>query len=339
MRLRELDYDLPEALIAREPLPERDQARMLILGRATGRVEHSRFYKLPRHLREGDLLVFNNTRVLPARLIARKESGGEVELLMVRPVDPPAGAWIALARTHRPLREGARLTLADGHVLVVLGYQRPGRPLVASADATSITEILQEAGQLALPHYIRREITAADTSDYQTIYAEPPGAVAAPTAGLHFSPQLFEDLTAAGVRTAFLTLHIGPGTFIPVRTPEIEQHAMEAEWYTIPAATVAAVALAQRVGGRVIAVGTSSARALESWAITEDTEGFTGLFIAPGFRFKRVDAMVTNFHMPRSTVLALVMALAGREAILNAYQEAIRHRYRFLSYGDGMLIV
>ncbi len=339
MRLRELDYDLPEALIAREPLPERDQARMLILERSTGRVEHSRFYKLPRHLREGDLLVFNNTRVLPARLIARKESGGEVELLMVRPVDPPAGAWIALARTHRPLREGARLTLADGHVLVVLGYQRPGRPLVASADATSITEILQEAGQLALPHYIRREITAADTSDYQTIYAEPPGAVAAPTAGLHFSPQLFEDLTAAGVRTAFLTLHIGPGTFIPVRTPEIEQHAMEAEWYTIPAATVAAVALAQRVGGRVIAVGTSSARALESWAITEDTEGFTGLFIAPGFRFKRVDAMVTNFHMPRSTVLALVMALAGREAILNAYQEAIRHRYRFLSYGDGMLMV
>ncbi len=222
---------------------------------------------------------------------------------------------------------------------MVLGYQRPGRPLVASADATSITEILQEAGQLALPHYIRREITAADKSDYQTIYAEPPGAVAAPTAGLHFSPQLFEDLTAAGVRTAFLTLHIGPGTFIPVRTPEIEQHAMEAEWYTIPAATVAAVALAQRVGGRVIAVGTSSARALESWAITEDTEGFTGLFIAPGFRFKRVDAMVTNFHMPRSTVLALVMALAGREAILNAYQEAIRHRYRFLSYGDGMLMV
>ncbi len=339
MRLRELDYDLPEALIAREPLPERDQARMLILERSTGRVEHSRFYKLPRHLREGDLLVFNNTRVLPARLIARKESGGEVELLMVRPADTPAGAWIALARTHRPLREGARLRLADGHALVVLGYQRPGRPLVASADATSITEILQEAGQLALPHYIRREITAADKSDYQTIYAEPPGAVAAPTAGLHFSPQLFEDLTAAGVRTAFLTLHIGPGTFIPVRTPEIEQHAMEAEWYTIPAATVAAVALAQRVGGRVIAVGTSSARALESWAITEDTEGFTGLFIAPGFRFKRVDAMVTNFHMPRSTVLALVMALAGREAILNAYQEAIRHRYRFLSYGDGMLMV
>ena len=339
MRLRELDYELPEALIAREPMPERDQARMLVLERATGRVEHARFYKLPRHLREGDLLILNNTRVLPARLITRKESGGEVELLMVRPADAPAGAWIALARTHRPLREGARLMLADGRALVVLGYHRPGRPLIASADATSITEILQEAGQLALPHYIHREVTAADSSDYQTIYAEPPGAIAAPTAGLHFTPQLFAELTAMGVRTAFLTLHIGPGTFIPVRVPEIERHTMEAEWYTIPAATVAAVELARRVGGRVIAVGTSSARALESWAITEDTEGFTGLFIAPGFRFKRIDAMVTNFHMPRSTVLALVMALAGRDTILHAYQEAIRHRYRFLSYGDGMLIL
>ena len=339
MRLRELDYELPEALIAREPMPERDQARMLVLERATGRVEHARFYKLPRHLREGDLLILNNTRVLPARLITRKESGGEVELLMVRPADAPAGAWFALARTHRPLREGARLMLADGRALVVLGYHRPGRPLIASADATSITEILQEAGQLALPHYIHREVTAADSSDYQTIYAEPPGAIAAPTAGLHFTPQLFAELTAMGVRTAFLTLHIGPGTFIPVRVPEIERHTMEAEWYTIPAATVAAVELARRVGGRVIAVGTSSARALESWAITEDTEGFTGLFIAPGFRFKRIDAMVTNFHMPRSTVLALVMALAGRDTILHAYQEAIRHRYRFLSYGDGMLIL
>jgi len=339
MRLRELDYDLPEALIAREPLPQRDQARLLVLERATGQVEHSRFYKLPRHLREGDLLVLNNTRVLPARLIARKETGGEVELLMVRPADAPAGAWLALARSHRPLREGARLLLDNGRALVVLGYPRPGRPLLASADATPVEEILREAGQLALPHYIRRAVTAADSSDYQTVFAEPPGAVAAPTAGLHFTPELFEELAAIGVRTAFLTLHIGPGTFTPVRSPEIEGHTMEAEWYTIPAATVAAVELARRVGGRVIAVGTSSARALESWAITDDTEGFTGLFICPGFRFKRVDAMVTNFHMPRSTVLALVMALAGREAILNAYQEAIRHRYRFLSYGDAMLIL
>jgi S-adenosylmethionine:tRNA ribosyltransferase-isomerase len=166
-----------------------------------------------------------------------------------------------------------------------------------------------------------------------------PGAIAAPTAGLHFTEGLMNELAAVGIRSAFLTLHIGPGTFTPVRVPEIEHHSMESEWYTIPPATVAALDHARRVGGRVIAVGTSSARALESWAITGDTEGFTGLFICPGFRFKRVDAMVTNFHMPRSTVLALVMALAGRDAILRAYADAIRHRYRFLSYGDAMLIL
>ena len=175
MRLRELDYDLPEALIAGEPLPQRDQARVLVLERATRRIEHSRFYKLPRHLREGDLLVLNNTRVLPARLIARKESGGEVELLMVRPADAPAGAWLALARSHRPLREGARLLLDNGHALVVLGYQRPGRPLIASADSAPIEELLRENGRLALPHYIRRAVTAADSSDYQTIYRRAAG--------------------------------------------------------------------------------------------------------------------------------------------------------------------
>ena len=339
MRLTQLEYDLPDNLIAREPLDPRDQARMLVLDRQTGALEHARFYKLPRFLREGDLLVLNNTRVLPARLITRKESGGEVELLMVRPADTSPGAWIALARTHRALREGTRLLLPDGRVLIVVGYQRPGRPLIARADGLPMEDLLRESGMLALPHYIDREVNPGDAANYQTVYADPPGAIAAPTAGLHFTEALFSELATAGIRTALLTLHIGPGTFTPVRAPAIEQHSMEAEWYTIPPATVAAVELAQRVGGRVIGVGTSSARALESWAITGDTEGFTGLFIFPGFRFKRVDAMITNFHMPRSTVLALVMALAGRETILRAYNDAIRHRYRFLSYGDAMLIL
>jgi S-adenosylmethionine:tRNA ribosyltransferase-isomerase len=211
--------------------------------------------------------------------------------------------------------------------------------LIAAADGSSVADILQSSGRLALPHYIKREVTAADASDYQTVYAEPEGAVAAPTAGLHFTADVFAALAAAGIRTAFLTLHIGPGTFVPVREAEIERHAMEAEWYTIPAATAAAIAATRRLGGRLIAVGTSSARALESWAITDDREGFTGLFIAPAFRFKLIDGMITNFHLPRTTVLALVMALAGRDPVLNAYREAIRHRYRFLSYGDGMLIV
>jgi S-adenosylmethionine:tRNA ribosyltransferase-isomerase len=346
MRLSELDYDLPEELIAQEPLAQRDDARMLVLDRKSKSsehsCEHSRFYELARYLREGDLVVLNDTRVLPARLFAKKESGGSVELLMVRPVGPdegPAGAWIALARTHRVLRENARLILSDGHAIRIIGYARPGRPIVVSDDGTTIEKILERDGTLALPHYIHRSVTPADFEEYQTVYASRPGAIAAPTAGLHFTDNVFKAMADAGVRTANVTLHIGPGTFAPVRAPEIESHTMESEWFTIPRATQDAIAHTRRIGGRVIPVGTSATRALESWAITDDAEGFTGLFITPGFRFKLTDAMITNFHMPRTTVLALVMALAGRERILAAYREAIRHRYRFLSYGDAMLIV
>jgi S-adenosylmethionine:tRNA ribosyltransferase-isomerase len=258
---------------------------------------------------------------------------------MVREAIAPAGTWIALARTHRPLREGTRLILNNDRGLTVVGYERPGRPLIASADGTAIAEILHEAGALALPHYIGRPANDADLTDYQTVFASHPGAIAAPTAGRHFTPELLRELADAGIRTAFLTLHIGPGTFTPMRDAEVEGHSMEAEWYTIPPAAIGEIELARRVGGRVMAVGTSSTRALESWAVTGDTEGFTGLFIHPGFRFKVVDAMVTNFHMPRSTVLALVMALVGRETLIRAYAEAIRHRYRFLSYGDAMLVL
>ena len=342
MRLSELDYDLPEELIAQEPLARRDEARLLVLDRKTKSVEHSRFYKLVRHLREGDLIVLNDTRVLPARLFAQKESGGRVELLMVRPVEPPdgpAGAWIALIRTHRVLKDNARLTLGDGHVLKVIGYARPGRPIVVAEGELSINQIIERDGMLALPHYIHRDVGPADAGDYQTVYAAQPGAIAAPTAGLHFTDEVFKSLADAGIRTAKITLHIGPGTFAPVRAVDVESHSMESEWYTIPPATQAAIEHARRVGGRIISVGTSSTRALESWAITGAIEGFTGLFIHPGFRFKLADAMLTNFHMPRTTVLALVMAFAGRDQILAAYREAIRHRYRFLSYGDAMLIL
>jgi S-adenosylmethionine:tRNA ribosyltransferase-isomerase len=342
MRLSELDYDLPEELIAQEPLARRDEARLLVLDRKSKAIEHSRFYKLARHLREGDLIVLNDTRVLPARLFAQKESGGRVELLMVRPVEAtegPAGAWIALIRTHRALREDARLILGDGHALRIVGYARPGRPIVLAEGGTSIQQILERDGLLALPHYIHREVGPADADDYQTVYAAQPGAIAAPTAGLHFTDDVFKSLADAGIRTAKITLHIGPGTFAPVRTPEIESHTMESEWYTIPPATQDAIEHARRIGGRIIVVGTSSTRALESWAVTGAVEGFTGLFIHPGFRFKLADAMITNFHMPRTTVLALVMAFAGRDQILAAYRDAIRHRYRFLSYGDSMLIL
>lgn len=339
MRLSELDYELPPELIAQDPLEQRVQARLMVLDRRSGAIAHSRFYKLPGELREGDLLVLNDTKVIPARLIARKESGGAVELLLVRPSANAPHQWHALVRTHRALRVGTRLSIQDGGVLTVVAQCRPGRVLLESADSTSIEQIMAEAGMPALPHYIRRVPTPDDAEQYQTVYADKPGAIAAPTAGIHFTPELLNQLEGAGIRTAFITLHIGPGTFTPLRTAQVERHSMEAEWYTIPDPAGGAIELSRRVGGRLVAVGTSTVRALESYAITGDREGFTGLFIFPGFRFRLVDAMVTNFHMPRSTVLAMVMALAGRELTLSAYAEAVRHRYRFLSYGDAMLIL
>ncbi|MGH7948154.1 MAG: tRNA preQ1(34) S-adenosylmethionine ribosyltransferase-isomerase QueA [Candidatus Binataceae bacterium] len=339
MRLTELDYELPAELIAQEPLATRDDARMLVVNRRGGAIDHSRFYKLPRHLPEGDLLVLNDTRVIPTRLFARKESGARVELLLVRPVAEPAGGWLALARTHRPFRDDTRLLLDGDGGLRVVGYARPGRPIVVSENGASIDQLIQRHGTLALPHYIQRPARESDFADYQTVYAEHAGAIAAPTAGLHFTERSFAELSAVGVRTARVTLHIGPGTFAPLRAPEVESHTMESEWYSIPGAAVAAIEHARRTGGRVIAVGTSSVRALESYAVTGDREGFTGLFISPGFRFKLVDAMLTNFHMARTTVLAMVIAFAGRDLILDAYREAIRRRYRFLSYGDAMLIL
>ncbi|HTY54659.1 MAG TPA: tRNA preQ1(34) S-adenosylmethionine ribosyltransferase-isomerase QueA [Candidatus Binataceae bacterium] len=339
MRIGDLDYELPPELIAQHPLERRDEARLLVLDRKSGKLEHSRFYKLEQHLRDGDLLVINDTRVFPARLIARKETGGSVELLLVRPIPHPEGAWLALIRAHRALKDGSRLTLPDGSELKLVGYERPGRAIIVSDDARALSAIAERAGTLALPHYIRRSPAEEDSDAYQTVYAAKTGAIAAPTAGLHFTPELLKRLAEHGIRSAALTLHIGPGTFIPIRGAEVEAHSMEAEWYTIPPGAVRALEHCHRIAGRVIAVGTSSVRALESYAVTGDVEGFTGLFIHPGFRFKLCDAMITNFHMPRSTVLALVMAFAGREPVLNAYREAIRRRYRFLSYGDAMLIL
>lgn len=339
MKLSELDYDLPPELIAQEPLEQRDQARLLVVNRKARTIEHSRFYKLAEHLRDGDLIVLNDTRVIPARIFARKESGGRVELLFIRPADSPAGAWIAMARAHRGLRDGARIVLEDGTALFVASHTENGRPIIAAEGGASIAAILHREGLLALPHYIRREVGPADADSYQTVYAEREGAIAAPTAGLHFTDEMFRRLAEAGIRVARVTLHIGPGTFAPLRAAEVEAHSMEGEWFTIPEATLNAVAHARRTGGRIVAVGTSSVRALESWAITGEPEGTTGLFISPGFRFKIVDAKITNFHMPRTTVLAMVMALAGRDLVLDAYREAIRRRYRFLSYGDAMLIL
>src|SRR5260370_13371990 len=244
MRLSELDYDLPEELIAQEPLGRSDEARLLVLDRKSKTVEHSRFYKLVRHLRAGDLVVINDTRVLPARLFAQKEAGGRVELLLVRPIDGtvegrvevPAGAWVALVRTHGVLKENSRLILSDGHARRVVGYARPGRPIVVSEDQVSIEQILEHDGALALPHYIRRTVGPADSDDYQTVYASRPGAIAAPTAGLHFTDEVFKQMAEAGKSTATRTLHIGPGAFAPRRAGEVERHSMETERFTLLAA-------------------------------------------------------------------------------------------------------
>lgn len=339
MRLSELDYALPKALIAQKPLERRADARVQVLDRKSGTLEYSRFYKLATFMREGDVLVVNDTRVIPARLFARKESGGKVELLLIRPLPETQGGWLAAVRSHHRIKEGTRLTLPGGRKVRVLGYQRPGRAIVISEDSVPLSELLKESGLLALPHYIRREVGAADQEDYQTVYAEHEGAIAAPTAGLHFTPLLLAELASNGVTVARITHHIGPGTFAPLRCAEVESHSMDAEWYSISQATRSTIEHARRTGGRVVAVGTSCVRALESYAITGDAEGFTGLFIYPGFRFRIVESMITNYHLPRSTVLALVMAFAGRETILRAYADAIRHRMRFLSYGDAMLIV
>jgi S-adenosylmethionine:tRNA ribosyltransferase-isomerase len=339
MRLADLDYSLPPGLVAQQPLARRDEARLLVVNRHTKKIEHSHFYKLERHVRDGDVLVLNETKVLAARIRARKASGGRVELLLVRPVDEPAGGWLALTRGHRPLKPDSELFLDGGARLRVAGYVRPGRVIVCAGDSQPLEQMLAEHGELALPHYIRRPVAGADAEQYQTVYAAYPGAIAAPTAGLHFTQELLTQLADHGIKAVGLTLHIGPGTFAPIRHDNVECHSMEAERYVIPAATIAAIEHARRVGGRVIATGTSTVRALESYAITGREQGDTGLFILPGFRFKLVEGMITNFHMPRSTVLALVMAFGGRELTLAAYQEAIRRRYRFLSYGDAMLIV
>lgn len=264
MRIDELDYDLPEELIAQQPLEKRDDARLLVLDRKRGVLEDSRFYKLARHLREGDLLVLNDTRVVPARVFARKESGGRVELLFVRPIPERPGTWQAMIRAHRGFKEDTALLLEGGHAIRVVGYLRPGRAIIASGDGTPVDDIIRSVGTLALPHYIRREVDPSDAEDYQTVYASHEGAIAAPTAGLHFTEEVFRSLAQAGVRRAFVTLHIGPGTFAPLRCGIVEQHSMEGEWYTIPDATLQAIAYARRTGGRVIAAGTSAVRALES---------------------------------------------------------------------------
>jgi S-adenosylmethionine:tRNA ribosyltransferase-isomerase len=333
--LSDFDYELPDELIARHPTPERDGARMLVV-RREGPLEHATFRELPQFLRPDDLLVLNDTRVIKARLRGRKtETGGEIEILLDRPLG--GGRWLALGNASKGFREDQSLTLAG----------RPARVAAVGAEARLTIDfgdidplaLAESDGELPLPPYLDRSPQASDTERYQTIFARTPGAVAAPTAGLHFTPQTFETLRARGIRTAFLTLQVGPGTFLPVRAEKVAEHRMLEERYAIDAALAQAFAAAPRV----IAVGTTVTRALESAVDAAGAlrvgEGLTELFIRPGHRFQAVDGLLTNFHLPRSTLLMLVSALAGRERVLAAYREAVARRYRFFSYGDCCLFL
>ena len=340
--LAEYDYVLPTERIAQVPAPERDAARLLVVDRHTGDLRHAIVRDLPDLLRAGDVLVLNDTRVRPARLFGRTATGGAVELLLVS--EGAAGQWHCLGKPAKRLRVATRLTFSDkvgAEVRAVLGK---GRYTVAFADSIDVVRLLAEHGEIPLPPYIKRPDgpLPMDSGRYQTVFAVHDGAIAAPTAGLHFTPGLLELLRAAGIELRRLTLHVGPGTFLPIRDGDVRAHHMDPEWTTIPAATAAAIRNAKAAGRRVIAVGTTTTRALESAAA-----GSVGLapggfwadaFIRPGFRFRVVDSLLTNFHLPRSTLLMLVSAFAGHRLIFDAYREAVRERYRFYSYGDAMLI-
>ncbi|HEX8292094.1 MAG TPA: tRNA preQ1(34) S-adenosylmethionine ribosyltransferase-isomerase QueA [Pyrinomonadaceae bacterium] len=352
MRISDFDFELPEGLIAQHPLERRDASRMLVVDRAGGVWRDASFAEFPAELREGDAVVVNNTRVFPARLVGRREpTGGRVELLLVRRRAEFEGeTWEVLARPARRLEAGSRVTFGDGRLAAeTLAATEDGAGRVVRFHPRGdFAALLEEFGRMPLPPYIKREAddlaaSAEDRERYQTVYAAAPGAIAAPTAGLHFTPQVFEALRARGVRTCEVTLHVGYGTFAPVRAEDLAGHRVAAERFEISAAAAEGINGTRERGGRVVAVGTTTVRALES-AVDEGGRvragsGETGLTITPGHRFRAVDAMLTNFHLPRSSLLVLVSAFAGRGLVLDAYRHAVAARYRFYSYGDCMLIV
>jgi S-adenosylmethionine:tRNA ribosyltransferase-isomerase len=337
VRTSDFDYHLPPELIAQAPAEQRDAARLLVVDRASGASAHHHVRDLPSLLRPGDLLVVNRSRVLPARVVGRLRGGGRAELLLLRRL--AAGRWQALGRPARRLRPGDAVEIAPNlRVRVVQAEPAGVREVCVEAEpAVDPDAVLLAAGSVPLPPYIRG--WTGDTERYQTVYAEVEGSAAAPTAGLHFTPQLLDRLRSAGVELATLVLHVGLDTFRPVEVADPLGHHMHAEWYVVPPETVAQVQAARAAGRRLVAVGTTSVRALESWAATGRTEGWTDLFVLPGHRFRLVDGLMTNFHLPRSTLLMLVSAFAGRERVLAAYAEAVRERYRFYSFGDAMLLL
>lgn len=337
MKVTELDYTLPEELIATVPPTERDAGRMMVLDRTHGTLTHDVIRSLPSRVPDGALLVVNDTRVIPARLRGAKATGGRVEFLLVRALTPDARRWTALGRATKPLRDGTEVRIAEGFTVRIEGRD-PSGVLTVTLLTDDPWRALDAHGEVPLPPYMRRAPSDDDRARYQTVFAAHPGAVAAPTAGLHLTPALLDALSAKGVTRVPVTLHVGPGTFSPVTVDDLDAHTMHAEWYEISEATAEAITQAKREGRPVLAVGTTVVRTLESWAATGALTGDTRLLIQPGYTFRIVDALLTNLHLPRSTLLALVMAFAGLDLTRRAYAEAVSERYRFFSYGDAMLI-
>ena len=339
MKTSDFDYYLPEELIAQTPLQRRDTSRLLHLDRLTGEVDHKHFYDLPDYLREGDCLVLNDSRVLPARLIGRRETGGVIEVVLLK--DKGNNIWECLTRPGKKTKPGTKLIFGEGELTaLVTDAAEGGNKLLQFSYEGIFLEVLEHLGKMPLPPYIKTELQ--DQERYQTVYSREIGSAAAPTAGLHFTQELLDIIAKKGVKICYVTLHVGLGTFRPVKCENIESHEMHSEFCIVPEETAKVVTETKKNGGRVVAVGTTSCRTLESFAKEDGTldeaSGFTDIFIFPGYRFKCMDALVTNFHLPESTLVMLVSAFAGREQVLSAYAKAVEEKYRFFSFGDAMFI-
>ena len=342
MKLTDFDYHLPADRIAQSPLQRRDASRLLVVERDAGAFHHTQFSQIGKYLPDDALLVLNDTKVIPARLMGNKSgTGGRIELLLIREKEPDT--WEVLAKPRRSLQIGTQVVFGNG-VLTAAVLEKPddGHCIVRFDYIGKFSDILTDVGMMPLPPYIRRPPNAEDKVRYQSVYAATEGAIAAPTAGLHFTPELLEELKNNGIETAMLTLHVGPGTFQPVKVENIVAHKMHAEYIHLAETEANRICIAREAGRKIVAIGTTVVRSLETAGTTGTVQPYSGyseLFIYPGHRFNAVDALVTNFHLPKSTLLMLVSAFAGRDLIQQAYQEALQHNYRFYSYGDAMLIL
>ena len=338
MLLKDFDYELPEELIAQTPIEPRNASRLMVLNKDSETIEHHHFYELQKFLKAGDTLIFNDTRVIPARLIGHRESGGKVEVLLLRRIE--GNKWETLVKPGKKAAVGNRIKFGEELNCKVIDNTDCGGRIVEFEYEGIFEEILDRLGETPLPPYIHEKLENGER--YQTVYNRERGAAAAPTAGLHFTEEQMKELEETGINLGYITLHVGLGTFRPVKFENIEEHEMHEEFYTIPQETVDLIRKTKEAGGRVIAVGTTSIRALESAAETGELQAKTGatkIFIYPGYQFKVIDGIITNFHLPKSTLIMLISAFAGRDFILRAYKEAVKERYRFFSFGDAMIIM